>query len=88
MPAPQSCWAAPAPVLACAANVEYCVVKCSWPQEGQRTSFASAERRNSFSNRVPQSSQEYSKIGMLYDNRFSHNPFAAADSGTHDIFRL
>jgi hypothetical protein len=25
---------------------------------------------------------------MLYDNRFSHNPFAAADSGTHDIFRL
>src|SRR5581483_11230617 len=48
-----------------AANVEYCVVKWSSPQDGHRTASASALRRTNFSNLVPQSSQAYSKIGML-----------------------
>lgn len=47
------------------AKVEYCVVKWSCPQDGQRTASASALRRTSFSNREPQSSQAYSKIGIL-----------------------
>jgi hypothetical protein len=68
IPAPQSATFAGAPAdLACAAKVEYCVVKCSWPHDGQRTSFASFVRLKSFSNFVPQSSQEYSKIGMLLE---------------------
>jgi hypothetical protein len=48
----------------CAANVEYWVVRCASPQDGQRTASASALRRTSFSNLLPQSSQEYSKIGI------------------------
>jgi len=41
------------------------VVKCFSPQEGQLIPSLSAVRRTSFSNLVPQSSQEYSYIGML-----------------------
>src|SRR5579875_663956 len=48
----------------CAANLEYCVVRWFCPQEGQRIAFASAVRRTSCSNFVPQSSHEYSKIGI------------------------
>jgi hypothetical protein len=48
-----------------AANVEYWVVRCPWPHEGHFTESASALRRTSFSNLVPQSSQAYSKIGMI-----------------------
>jgi len=62
-PAAGSDWLLPAPDRA--AKVEYSVVKWSWPHEGQRTASASALRRTSFSNFVPQSSQEYSKIGIL-----------------------
>ena len=47
-----------------AANVEYSVVRWSCPQAGHRTASASALRRTSFSNLLPQSSQEYSKIGI------------------------
>lgn len=47
-----------------AAKVEYWVVRWSWPHEGHFTASASALRRTSFSNLLPQSSQEYSKIGM------------------------
>ena len=47
-----------------AAKVEYCAVRWSCPQEGHRTASASALRRTSFSNFVPQSSQQYSKIGI------------------------
>src|SRR5207245_2161754 len=39
-------------------------VRCFWPQDGQSSSLASAERRSSFSNLVPQSSHLYSKIGI------------------------
>jgi hypothetical protein len=67
MPAPQSSMAGEAlfDVPECAAKVEYSVVRCSCPQDGQRTASASALRRTSFSNLVPQSSQQYSKMGML-----------------------
>jgi hypothetical protein len=47
-----------------AAKVEYCVVKWSVPQPGQRTASASALRLTNCSNLLPQSSQEYSKIGI------------------------
>jgi hypothetical protein len=67
MPAPQSSMAGEALLDAaeCAANVEYSVVRWSCPQDGQRTASASTLRLTSFSNLVPQSSQEYSKMGML-----------------------
>jgi hypothetical protein len=67
MPAPQSSTDGEALFAApeCAANVEYSVVRWSCPHDGQRTASASALRRTSFSNFVPQSSQEYSKMGML-----------------------
>jgi hypothetical protein len=45
-----------------AAKVERAVVKRDWPQPGQE---AVSPFRISFSNLVPQSSQTYSKIGML-----------------------
>lgn len=65
-PAPQSSIAeALFEAAECAAKVEYSVVRWSCPQDGQRTASASALRRTSFSNLVPQSSQEYSKMGML-----------------------
>ncbi len=48
-----------------AAKVEYCAVRCLCPHEGHSTASASTLRRTNFSNFVPQSSQEYSKIGML-----------------------
>src|SRR5690242_9001970 len=54
------------PLLAWAANVEYSCFRWSCPQEGHSTPFDSALRRTSFSNRVPQSSQVYSKIGILF----------------------
>ncbi|HTU46619.1 MAG TPA: hypothetical protein VMF91_16245 [Bryobacteraceae bacterium] len=67
IPAPQSSIAGEAlfdaPDLA--ANVEYCVVRWSCPQDGHRTASASALRRTNFSNLLPQSSHEYSKIGIL-----------------------
>jgi|GEM_PF-3166371 len=53
------------PVPDLAAKVEYWVVKCSSPQDGHRIALASVLRRTNFSNFVPQSSQAYSKIGML-----------------------
>ncbi len=46
--------------VARAANVEYCVVKWSCPQDGQWIASASVLRRTSFSNFVPQSSHAYS----------------------------
>ncbi len=49
----------------CAAKVESCCVKWSFPQDGQASSEPSAERRTSFSNVVPQSLQRYSKIGIF-----------------------
>jgi hypothetical protein len=64
IPAPQSSTALDVDPAERAANVEYSVVRWSWPHEGQRTALASAERRTSCSNLVPQSSQEYSKMGM------------------------
>ena len=65
MPAPQPIGGASdfAPA-ACAAKVEYSCFKWSCPQEGHATPFDSALRRTSFSKRVPQSSQVYSKIGI------------------------
>src|SRR5690242_8883634 len=57
-------WECDAP-LACAAKVENCCLRCSWPQEGQRTP-SDADRRTSFSNLLPQSSHRYSKIGIGY----------------------
>ena len=72
MPAPQSPASQPPKDSALdfdpplwAENVEYCVVRCFSPQEGQVRESASALRRTSFSNLVPQSSHAYSKIGML-----------------------
>jgi hypothetical protein len=47
-----------------AENVEYSVVKCFSPHAGHAIASASAARRTSFSNLVPQSSHEYSKIGI------------------------
>jgi hypothetical protein len=47
-----------------AENVEYSVVRCCSPHDGQAIASASTERRTSFSNLVPQSSHEYSKIGI------------------------
>jgi hypothetical protein len=65
-PAPQpSAGAAEFAEEARAEKVEYSVVRWCWPQAGQATVSASTERRTSFSNFVPQSSQEYSKIGMI-----------------------
>jgi hypothetical protein len=67
MPAPQSlgaALAAPLDPAEWAANVEYCVVRCFRPQLGHSNASASALRRTSFSKVVPQSSQEYSKIGI------------------------
>jgi hypothetical protein len=52
------------PLLACAAKVECSCCKCFWPQEGHSCSPASEERRTSFSNFAPQSSQRYSYIGI------------------------
>ena len=52
-------WRAP---LACAAKVENCCLRCSWPQDGQCTPLAPL--RTSFSNLLPQSSHRYSKIGI------------------------
>jgi hypothetical protein len=64
MPLPQSELDSVPDFPDCAAKVEYWVVRCDSPQEGQRTASASALRRTSFSNLLPQSSHEYSKIGM------------------------
>jgi hypothetical protein len=50
-----------------AEKVEYSVVKWFSPQAGQAMDSSSAARRTSFSNLLPQSSHEYSKIGMLSD---------------------
>jgi hypothetical protein len=36
--------------LACAANVEYCWLRCCSPQSGQLNALTSSERRSSFSN--------------------------------------
>lgn len=66
MPMPQSAAGSDClPAADRAAKVEYCVVRCASPHEGQRNSAASALRRTSFSNFVPQSSQAYSKIGIF-----------------------
>jgi hypothetical protein len=54
-----------APALVRAAKLETCVVTRSCPQEGHSTPFASALRRTSFSNLLPQSSHRYSKMGMI-----------------------
>src|SRR5215475_12745041 len=48
------------PPLTCAAKVESSWVRCFSPHEGHSSASASAERRTSFSNLVPQSSQRYS----------------------------
>jgi hypothetical protein len=48
--------------LECAANVDSAVARCDWPQLGQAIA---SPLRTSFSNLVPQSSQTYSKIGIL-----------------------
>jgi hypothetical protein len=61
---PEGCALLLALLFAWAANVEYSVVRRSVPQEGQWMASASALRRTSFSNLVPQSSHLYSKIGM------------------------
>ena len=45
-----------------AANVDSAVARCDWPQLGQAIA---SPLRTSFSNLVPQSSQTYSKIGIL-----------------------
>jgi hypothetical protein len=47
-----------------AEKVESSCWRCFWPQDGHTRESASAERRTSFSNLVPQSAQRYSKIGM------------------------
>src|SRR5579875_1386973 len=77
-----------------AAKVEYCVVRCFWPQEGQHNSAASVLRRTSFSNLVPQSSQAYSKIGIIlfsstpiYDGSMRRREFLA-DLGRMAVVRL
>src|SRR5579883_606508 len=49
--------------FACAANVESAVVRCDLPQLGQPS--GAWLPRTSFSNLVPQSSQTYSKIGIV-----------------------
>src|SRR5579883_3521105 len=49
--------------FACAANVESAVVRCDLPQLGQAS--GAWLPRTSFSNLVPQSSQTYSKIGIV-----------------------
>jgi hypothetical protein len=49
-------------LFALAANVEYCVVTCVSPQDGQ--SVESSDRRTSFSNFVPHPSHRYSNIGI------------------------
>jgi hypothetical protein len=46
--------------LACAAKVENSCCKCFCPQDGHCVAGASADRRTSFSNFVPQSWQRYS----------------------------
>jgi hypothetical protein len=61
----------------CAAKVEYWVVRWDSPQDGQRTAPASALRRTSFSNLLPQSSQEYSKIGIPSRYQCSASDFDA-----------
>ncbi len=65
--APALQFAAVGALLAAAAraeNVEYSVVKWCFPQAGHSMLSVSAARRTSLSNFFPQSSHEYSKIGI------------------------
>ena len=61
-----------------AAKLETWVVKWLCPQEGHASPSASALRRTSFSNLLPQSSHRYSKMGMVHSAflhyRYSSNP--------------
>jgi hypothetical protein len=65
--------------LECAAKVESAVARCACPQSGQ--AIGSPSRRTSFSNLVPQSSQTYSKIGILTISRPWQLVFILAQRG-------